>query len=246
MKMQIVLGAALAVATAASADVITQWNFNGSSNTTVPGGANSPTASTGSGTASLVGGVTAAAQFGSGAANGGSSDPAGGAPPNYGWQTTSYAAQGFNDDQAGVQFNVSTVGFASDIVVTWDQRHSNTSSRWVQFQYSLDGVNFTSAGLSGGGLFEGTAGDTWFNGRTVDLSGIAGVANNANFAFRIVASFGPTGGYEASTSTASYASSGTWRFDMVTVNGTIPAPGALALFVCAGLVGSRRRRAAAQ
>lgn len=235
-------GFALAAANTASADVISQWDFNGTSSATVAGGASSPTASVGFGTASLVGGTTSTG-FSSGASNGGSSDPAGGSPPNFGWQTTGYSAQGFADDTAGVQFNVSTVGFASGIVVSWDQRHSNTSSRWVQFQYSLDGVNFTSAGLAGGGLFEGTSGDTWFNGRTVDLSSIAGAANNANFAFRVVASFDPAGGaYAASTSTATYAATGTWRFEMVTVAGEVPAPGALALLAVAGVLGSRRRR----
>lgn len=235
MKTLLASGIALAVAATASADVITQWNFNGSSATTVPGGASSPTASTGVGTASLVGGATAAASFGSGASNGGSSDPAGGAPPNYAWQTTTY---GSVDLAAGVQFNVSTVGYFGGIVVSYDLRHSNTSSRWEQFQYSLDGINFVSYGAA----FDGNAGDTWFNGRTVDLSSVAGAANNANFAFRIVAAFGPSGGFEASNSTSTYASSGTWRFDMVTVNGEIPGPGAMALLACAGLLGSRRRR----
>jgi len=37
---------------------LTQWNFNGSSGTTVPGGTESPTPSVGAGTAALIGGVT--------------------------------------------------------------------------------------------------------------------------------------------------------------------------------------------
>src|SRR5690606_23380617 len=143
---------------------------------------------------------------------------------------------------AGVQFNVSTLGYDS-VVVRWDHRHSNTSSRWWQFQYSLDGSSFSAAGLANDGLFAGTTGDTWFNNRTVDLSAIAGVANNANVPFRIVAVFAPgTNAYAASQGTSSYAG-GTARFDMVTIEGSeIPSPGALALLSLAGLLGKGRRR----
>ncbi|MFO0782794.1 MAG: hypothetical protein U0636_03830 [Phycisphaerales bacterium] len=224
---------AVALSASASAAVVTQWNFNGSTANLTP--------STGAGSVQSVGSVTFA--DGNGASNGGSSDPVGNVPTNRGLQTTTYAAQGTNSGGAGVQFNVSTVGYDS-IVITWDQRHSNTSSRWVQLQYSLDGVNFTAAGLAGDGLFQGTSGDTWFNGRSVDLSSIAGAANNANFAFRIVAVFAPnTNAYAPSTSTSSYATSGTWRFDMVTLSGNVvPAPGALALLAAGGLVMGRRRR----
>jgi len=197
---------------------VTQWNFNGSSTATVPGGSASPTSSVGSGTASLVGGITAT--FATGTSNGGSSDPVTTAPPNYAWNTTSYGAQGSGSGERGVRFNVSTVGFF-DIAVSWDQRHSNTSSRFVQFQYSLDGVDFSSDGLAGDGIFfAGLGGDTWYNGRSVSLAGIAGASNNANFAFRIVAIFAPgTSGYVASTETSTWAGSGTLRLDMVTVSG---------------------------
>jgi len=76
----------------------------------------------------------------------------------------------------------------------------------------------------------------------VDLGGIAGVANNANFGFRIVSIFAPgTSAYAASNSGSTYAG-GTLRYDMVTVTGVIPAPGAVALLGLAGLAGTRRRR----
>lgn len=223
-------GIVASLANAGIAETITQWNFNGPSAAEATLNPN-----IGFGAASLVGGTTAS--FASGAASGGSSDPAGGAPPNYAWNVTTFAAQGLENNQRGVQFNVSTVGFES-IVVSWDQRHSNTSSAFVLFQYSLDGVNFID-----GDVFQATAGDTWFNNRSVDLSSIAGASNNANFAFRIVATFGPAGGYVASNPTSNYGTGGTWRFDMVTVAGVIPAPGAIALFGLAGLAGVRRRRA---
>lgn len=242
-----VIAAAATIAAAAHGDVITQWNFNGADASSVAGGGSSPTAAVGGGTASVLLGV--AGSFASGTSNGGSTDPVTTNPPNFGWGTTSYAAQGASSGLAGVQFNVSTVGF-EDILISWDQRHSNTSSRYVQLQYSLDGVNFTSTGLAdsgnGAGVFVGAAGDTWFNGRSGDLSAISGADNNANFAIRIVAIFAPsTSGYVASNSASSYATTGTWRFDMVTISGTaVPAPGALALLGLAGVISTPRRRRA--
>ncbi|MGC3959991.1 MAG: PEP-CTERM sorting domain-containing protein [Verrucomicrobiota bacterium] len=129
-----------------------------------------------------------------------------------------------------MQFNVSTLGY-TDIKLSFDIRHSNTSSRYERVQYSLDGVNFLDS-LG----FTGAAGDTWFNSRTVDLTGIAGVANNANFAFRIVSEWESTAtgsganAFLASNTSSSYAASGTWRFDMVTIAGAVvPEPTALSL-----------------
>jgi hypothetical protein len=57
----------------------------------------------------------------------------------------------------------------------------------------------------------------------VDLSSITAANNNANFGIRIVATFAPsTTAYAPSNSTSTYAIAGTWRFDMVTINGTLP------------------------
>ncbi|MFV9503854.1 MAG: ExeM/NucH family extracellular endonuclease [Oscillochloridaceae bacterium umkhey_bin13] len=199
------------------ASTITQWNFN-----SLTPDANTGTGTTdpalGTGTASLVGGTTAT--FASGSANGGSTDPAG-TNDNSGWNVSTFAAQGTENEQRGVQFNVSTVGF-ENIVVNWDQRHSNTSARHVRFQYSTDGTTFTNLGT----LFEASSGDAWFNGRSLSLSGITGVNNNPNFAFRIVAAFEPsTSSYAAATNTSTYAAGGTWRFDMVTVTGEATSTG---------------------
>jgi hypothetical protein len=220
---QWVAAAALcALLPAAQADVLTQWNFN----SPVPDG-NTSTGTLvphiGAGTASLLG---TTGSFASGAASGGSTDPA--PSDNSGWQTTTYAPQGTEDRMRGVQFAVSTAGYR-DIVVSWDQRHSNTSARHVQFQYSLDGTTFTNYGAT----FAAGAGDTWFNNRTVDLGAVSGVADNALFAFRIVAAFAPDmSGYLASSPSSTYGSGGTWRFDMVTVQAApIPEPGTWALLL---------------
>ena len=219
----------------AHADVVTQWNFN-----SVPADTSTTTgslvASIGTGTLSSLNGVSLA--FGSGSANGGSSDPA--TSDDTGLQTTGYAAQGMANKLSGVQFNVSTIGYDS-VIVSYDLRHSNTSSRYELFQYSLDGLNFVDYAT-----FDGNAGDTWFNGRTVNLGSIAGVSNNADFAFRVVATYAPmTSNYAASSTT--YAGTGTWRFDMVTVSAApVPEAETYAMMLAGlGLVGfmaARRRR----
>ncbi|MBX3354633.1 MAG: hypothetical protein KF724_02920 [Phycisphaeraceae bacterium] len=218
---------------------LVQWDFNGPSTTSVPGGSGSPTPSVGFGTASLFGGTTGS--FASGTVDGGSSDPVNTSPPNYGWNITTFAAQNEGNLTRGVQFLVSTEGW-DKIVVSWDQRNSNTASRYLQFLYTLDGTTYSSDGLANGGIIDINAGNTWFNGIAVDLSDIAGAANNANFGFRLLATFAPQGGYQASNPGSNYGPAGTWRFDMVTVNGNfIPAPGAVALLGIAGLVARRRR-----
>lgn len=231
--------AMLAASNVHAAD-ITQWNIN-----SVPADASTSTgsliASVGVGSLSTLGSVTQT--FASGASNGGSTDPV--TLDDTGLSTLTYAAQGTNNKLSGVQFNVSTVGF-ENIAVSYDLRHSNTSSRYEQFQYSIDGTNFVDFAL-----FDGNAGDTWFNNRSVDLSSIAGADNNANFAFRIVSAFAPgTSAYAASNTGSSYATSGTWRFDMVTVSGdtiaAVPEPETYAMMIAGlGLMGftARRRQA---
>ncbi len=235
-KESILLLAMLAAGNAQAAD-ITQWNFN-----SVPADASTTTgsliASVGVGSLNTLGSVTQT--FASGTSNGGSSDPV--TTDDTGLSTLTYAAQGTNNKLTGVQFNVSTLGF-EDIAVAYDLRHSNTSSRYEQFQYSLDGTNFIDFAL-----FDGNAGDTWFNQRTIDLSAIAGADNNASFAFRIVSAFAPsTSAYAPSNTGSSYATSGTWRFDMVTVSGNavapVPEPETYAMLLAGlGIMGFSARR----
>jgi hypothetical protein len=243
MKYFIGSCAALAVAASAQAQgVIAQWNFD----------TDSLAATLGSGSASTIGGASSA--FASG--NGG----------GRGWNTSSYQAQGAGSGTAGVQFLLDTTGF-QDLQFSFDHRASGTGSRWAQVDYTLDGGASWVTGFwnNGGGLSP----HDFFYTFTVDFSGVAGANDNAGFGVRIVSIFSPlafnqnatlsygadaaymranaqaTFSGTAGTGTGDYAGGGTWRFDNVTLSGTvIPAPGAFALLGVAGLLGSRRRRAA--
>src|SRR5262252_1974325 len=129
----LLLAAFIATSAPAAADIIAQWNFNsvppdGSPST----GTNTP--SVGSGTASLVGGITASY------ADGSTNDPAGSGDDS-GWQTTDYPIQGAGNKTAGVQFDISTVGY-SNIVVRWDQRVTSQANKYYRLLYSTDGNTF--------------------------------------------------------------------------------------------------------
>jgi predicted extracellular nuclease len=173
----------------AQSSTLAQWTFEG----------DVITPASGSGTASLVGGTTATFATGF-------------PPSGRGWNTTGYPAQGTGSKTRGAQFTVSTLNF-SNIVFSFDQRHSNTAANTVVVQYSTDGVNFTDAQT-----FIATAGDTFFS-RTVDLSAIAAVNNVPALTLRVVSAFAGSGSvYVAANPGSSYAG-GTMRFDNVTFAG---------------------------
>ena len=191
----------------------TEWNFNSNPpDASLSTGSSLP--SLGAGILTTIGGVTQS--FSSGVANGGSSDPA--ATDNTGLQTTAYAAQGTNDKLSGIQFRVSTVGY-QQIVLNYDIRHSNTSSRFEQVQYTTD-ITATTPVWVDASIFDGNQGDFWFTNRTIDLSSVTALNDNPNAAFRVVSRFQPTTTvYAPSNVSSNYAGSGTWRFDMVEVKG---------------------------
>ncbi len=234
---------ALAMSAGAThADIITQWTFEGS--VTTP--------STGAGTAALVGGTTATFATG----NGG----------GIGWNTTTYAAQGTGSGTRGVEFFVDTTGY-QDITIAYDHRASGTASRWSQLEYTTDGgTNWNVFGNNGGTI---SPHDTFY-AQGYDLSSILGANNNANFGVRITSIFSPVAfdqnavlddfapntayqranaqsGFDpgSGTGTGDYGTTGTWRFDNVTINGNvIPEPATLAMLLMGGLAMLRRRRSA--
>jgi hypothetical protein len=218
MKNMISIAATMVVASAANAAVVTQWNFE----------AQTLSASTGTGLASLVGGTTST--FATGFAGSGT----------YALNVSTFAAQGTGDRTRGAQFSGSTAGY-ENITIDWNERHSNTSANTVAVFATTDGINWNEVQVFTFTPAASGTGDTWY-ARSVTLG--SEYANSANFGFRVLAAYAPgTNGYLASRSTSAYGTSSTLRFDDVTINGTaIPAPGAIALLGAAGLVGTRRRR----
>ena len=205
---------------------ITQWNFNSN-----PADASTSTGSTipsiGAGTLTTIGGV--AATFSSGSNSGGSSDPA--LTDNTGLGlSNSWPAQGTNNKTAGIQFAVSTVGHTG-IMINFDLRHSNTGPKHFTVQYTTD-VNATTPVWVDFIEDSATIGDVFVNNRSYNLSSITALNNNANAGFRIVSSFRPSTSIYAPATTASlYSTTGTWRFDMVTVKGTVSATSGTVSFI---------------
>ena len=215
----------LCIAGAANAQstIVTRWNFNvpGASGQNPFGGTVLP--NIGNGEVRYIGTCATAP-------NGDPIEPmfragssADGAPAsdNAALDMSPFPAQGQGSGSSGAEFSVPTVSY-SNIVVQWEHRHSNRSPKHAQFQYSLDGVTFTTVGLENqptagaNAVFTAPNGDTWYS-RTIDLTGIAGVNNNPNFKFRIVGVFAPgTDEYQQTTGTG-WDVDGRYRYDVVTV-----------------------------
>lgn len=178
-------------------------------------------------TVGLVGGTTATYAAGNSSA---STDKA--------YNTTKYPAANGANLSAGISFATSTAGFKS-LTVSWDDKRSNTAANSEVFQYSTDGVHFTTFGSA----IKATS--TNFLHHSVDLSSIAGLNNDANFAFRIVAAYDTTGSYVGTA--GSYGTGGTIRFDNVSISGVsaVPEPESYAMLLAGiGLMGALARRKA--
>jgi hypothetical protein len=215
MKKIWILSCCLFGLNASAQSVVTSWNFNSTVNdANVSTGVLTP--AIGTGTATGIGGVVQTY------ATGNPTDP--NLSDNSGMQTTTYPASGTNPKTAGVQFDVNSVGF-NRLILEFYQRLSNTSANTWTLQYTLD-----KTGVSTGGIVVWTdattwtftpaatgTGDIWYF-RSHDFSAVTGLSNNANAGFRVVSNFDPTtGNYLASRSTSTYSTSGTSRFDLVTI-----------------------------
>ena len=195
--------------------IVASWNFNSTVNdANVATGVLTP--AIGTGLVSPIGGINQTY------ATGYLTDP--NLTDNSGMQTTNYPAAGTNPKTAGVQFDANTVGY-NRLILEFYQRLSNSSANTWTLQYTLD-----NSGASTGGTVvwvdattwtftpaaAGT-GDTWYL-RSYDFSAVTGLSNNANAGFRVVSNFDPTtGNYLASKLGSTYSTSGTSRFDLVSI-----------------------------
>jgi hypothetical protein len=178
-----------------------------------------------------------------------------------GYQTTTYPAQSKDSGTAGVRFDLSTAGFASPeyngILLSFDLRISNASSRWYRLDYTIDGGDSWILGAATRLGAAANAGDTWFNLNQLTINN-PNALNNEDFGFRVVSVFSPVAftqvldnvGYDANTAYevarnngSSAYTGGTWRFDAVTAT-AVPEPSTYALLALAGagLAAYRLRR----
>jgi len=253
------LTAATLLAAPATADTITQWNFN-----TTVGANNTPAASfsVGASSASIVGmnggpnGDILLANAGNSSASQFSSDPIGTTTTGDAWRVRGVTANGYSTSNltSGAQFTASTVGY-NNITVSLDVYSTGGASRYAQFEYTTDGSTYTPLGspsdlrLANTALTGSSYPEGWVNGLSFDLSSIPGASNNANFGFRFVTAFSPVSFTDTSSHGPNSAfqrtdldpakaydpTKGNLRFDMVTFSGAVIPTPEPSSFILAGM-----------
>jgi hypothetical protein len=200
------------------ASVIADWTFESSAPTTV--GPFSPEIGSGSAFASGLGTI---------------SSPAGNGSPH------SFSANGWtNAPLSYYQFNVSTVG-NSGIGVTFDEASSSTGPANFLFQYSTDGISFTTfasysplVNASPNPVWNSSTSSSLYN-FSFDLSSITALNNASTADFRLL----ETGTVSEGGNGGVVAGNGTDRVDNFIVS-TVPEPSTLGLSALAGVLGLAR------
>jgi hypothetical protein len=174
----------------------------------------------------------------------------------------------------GAQFLTSTSG-EQNIIAQFDMYITAQGENTFQAQYTINGTSWINAPLTYAGSaiagnaagsvltnstnskivtgtyfqagLSGTGNDAQFDGFTVNLTGVSAVNNDPNFGLRIVNAATGSAVLNLSKGTALNNTSGNWRLDDVTFEGTaIPEPSTWALItgcLALGYVALRRRTA---
>jgi hypothetical protein len=233
--LALAITAGAAIASTANATLVAYWNFTASTagtsgglgtvDQTYPFAANAGsgnitsnfsintvagTAAQNTGDLGTFGGTTINALFG---------DPSGGAMA---LRAGNGVNSGVVNNGKWVQFNISTSGFGSALVMTYATQRTGTGFNSQEISYSTDGVNFTSFTTL-------NAIPSSFGLQTIAF-GASDVYGKANLHIRITLDGASNQG-------------GNNRIDNVQFNAElIPAPGSVALIGLAGLIAGRRRR----
>ena len=221
------VGAIASQGSAAQAALIAYWNFNGLSIATAsaPGSGGVPTtisADSGAGTVNLTGFLGTVDDFAGSTINALNADPS--------EESLSLVAAGvsggpYPGNGSYIDLQVSTAGYV-DPIITFATRGTATGFNSGTWAYSTDGVAFTP--LAGNTASVSTA----FAVATLDLTGIAGVANKPSLTLR----------YTVSGATSN---SGNNRIDNLQINATpVPEPATMALAgfgILASVVVGRRK-----
>ncbi len=209
-----------------AATTLTAWSFD---NLTL--GVNSaPAPSTGFGSASALGLSSPAVVSLSGSSSGGVNS----------WNLTGGWSTSAAIGTQGAKFTSSTLGYYQ-IQASFDVYAKTNSEAALLVQYSQDGIfwqnaNITSAGTAGilatntnpaNGIVAGCSyllltnklAAGWDNGVTVDLTGVPGVANDPNFAIRIVNAATGTNCLDTTGAIFNSANNGDWTLDNVVFSG---------------------------
>jgi len=265
--------AAAPLARAGAQLVITEWNFETGSTSGVN---TSPATYVGTGTATSVGMTADGNGDNSGLSSLAGTDGTNNSSSNQTWKVR--GNNGWTPNAAiasqGAQFAVSTSGY-SNISASFDWYPSTKGEADLAVEYTLNGTtwidatasmltlptsstlslktNTSDSNLITGAYISTSAGNTWYNAITLNLSSIAGAANDPTFGLRLVNAATGADDVQASANSTeiTYGSggSGNWSFDDVTFTGIpIPEPSTYALILGAatlGLVLLRRRVARA-
>jgi hypothetical protein len=198
---------------------ITQWTFNSVTNDeNTSTGVTTP--SIGSGTMTLSSVTANGFNFGS------TLDPA-----SLGTDNSSRALQGPSNSSVanktgGPQFVASTEGY-TNIVVSWELWTAARASAYWRGQYTTNGTTWIDhVKVDKRTPFLENGGAT-FTSHLDDLTGVAGVANNPNFAYRIVAEYESTATGSGSAAyvptdpndPSGYNNTGPFRVDLVRIMG---------------------------